>query len=105
MLRQNLTYTGHVVSDCGAVNNIQEQQLYHNDTPAQGAADALNAGTDLNCGDGYDVLNESLELKLTTSTAIDLALSRTLKGRFDLSQFNPIAQDPWSNITIDQVNA
>jgi beta-glucosidase-like glycosyl hydrolase len=105
MLRQNLTYTGHVVSDCGAVNNIQETQLYHNDTPAQGAADALNAGTDLNCGDGYDVLNESLELKLTTSTAIDLALSRTLKGRFDLSQFDPIAQDPWSNITIDQVNA
>ena len=105
MLRTNLSYTGHVVSDCGAVNNIRETQLYHNDTPIQGAADAINAGTDMNCGNGYDVLNESISKDLVSWDIVDQALTRTLKGRFELFQFDPVANDPWSNISSSEIGS
>ena len=48
-LRTEWGYTGHVVSDCGAVGNIlfpQKKAASISDA----AARAMNAGTDMNCG-------------------------------------------------------
>jgi xylan 1,4-beta-xylosidase len=44
----NWTVDGYVVSDCDAIQNIRLPHDYASD-PVQAAADALNAGTDLNC--------------------------------------------------------
>ena len=43
----------------GAVEDIVTSH-YYNDTMAEGAATALRAGTDADCGNGYDALNISL---------------------------------------------
>ena len=92
LLRRNWSFTGHVVSDCGAVTNLHLTQRYHNDTSEQGAADALIAGTDINCGSGYTALNASIGQGLVSWPVVDTALSRTLRGRFELGQFD-VAQD------------
>ena len=105
VLRKNLSFGGHIVSDCGAINNIQLTQKYKNDTPEQAAADALSAGTDLNCGNGYKFLNSSIAQGLTTWDNVDIGLSRTLLTRFELGMFDPVDDNPWSALTLDQVGS
>ena len=51
-LRNNWSYTGHVVSDCSAVGNIYDPAGYTDDLPSASAM-ALKAGTDMNCGPAY----------------------------------------------------
>ena len=55
-LRQEWGFRGFVVSDCGAVEKLTEM---HEFTPTYeaGAAKALRAGTDLNCGDYNPLIN------------------------------------------------
>ena len=59
LLRGQWAFDGYVVSDCGAVDDIVSEHLYNN-TLAEGAAAALTAGTDADCGSAYNALNESL---------------------------------------------
>jgi primosomal protein N' (replication factor Y) len=61
-------------------------------------AEALKAGTDLNCGGAYKALNESLSRGLVDVSDVDTAISRTLAGRFGLGQFDPPDSSPWRNI-------
>ncbi len=65
----------YVVSDCSAVEYIWQ---YHNFTNTETAAAsvALNAGTDLNCGQAYIKLNESIAHHQTTEDRLDEALTR-----------------------------
>ena len=124
LLRRNWSFTGHVVSDCGAVTNLHLTQRYRDDTSEQGAADALIAGTDINCGSGYTALNASIGQGLVSWSVVDTALSRTLRGRFELGQFDvadglPQApkpgrdegvdsdalHDPWSRLGLDEVRS
>ncbi len=82
-LRDQWHFGGYVVSDCDAVGNLTE---FHHYTPdaAHGAAAALNAGTDLDCGHSYNALNDALAQHLVTQTTIDRALHRLLLARVQL---------------------
>lgn len=57
-LRGDWGFTGFVVSDCDAIEAISDQHAYVA-TPAEGAAAALKAGTDLACLK-YDPLEDAL---------------------------------------------
>ncbi|KAF4629436.1 hypothetical protein G7Y89_g8710 [Cudoniella acicularis] len=77
----------YVVSDCGAVADIHD---YHNftDTQEGAAVVALNAGTDLECGQAYINLRSSLALNHTTEATIDRALTRLYSALFTLGYFD-----------------
>jgi beta-glucosidase len=103
-LRDGWGFGGYVVSDCDAVGNITE---YHHFTPdaAHGAAAALKAGTDLDCGTTYAHLQEALDQKLVTLAEIDRSLHRLLLERLRLGMLQPASCSPWSGIGPDQVDS
>ncbi|KAK8880292.1 glycoside hydrolase [Apiospora arundinis] len=76
-----------VVSDCSAVTDIWQ---WHNftDTEQAAAAVALNAGTDLECGNSYLKLNGSLADGETTEARMDEALTRLYKALFTVGYFD-----------------
>lgn len=84
----------YVVGDCGAVSYIANEHNFTNSL-ADGAAIALNAGTDLDCGfgQGFTSLNQSLADGSTTIEKVDQALIRLYSalatvGYFDGSRYS-----------------
>jgi beta-glucosidase len=96
-LRDQWGFGGYVVSDCDAVGNITEFHHYTADA-AHGAAAALKAGTDLDCGKTYAHLSEALDQKLVTIDDIDRSLHRLLLERFRLGMLQPASCSPYSTI-------
>src|SRR5512143_1310890 len=79
---------GYVVSDCGAVSDISEGHKARK-TAAEGAAMALLAGTDLECGSGsweagspdaFETLREAVRQGLVKESDVDNALRRLLRA-------------------------
>ena len=99
LLRQQWGFTGYIVSDCGAIDDIYAHHHFA-DTPEAAAADAVNAGCDICCGGDYNALLKSLQKGLVAEADIDNALSYALKTRFKLGLFDPADKVPFSNITI-----
>jgi beta-glucosidase len=97
LLRDQWRFQGHVVSDCGALDNIQT-----GDQPApdevRAAAMSLKAGCDLCCGDAYDHLVEAVQLGLVSEEEINLSLARSLRTRFRLGMFDPPNAIPFASI-------
>ena len=105
ILRNEWGFRGYVVSDCDAVADIVNG---HHFVPslAEAAGMALNAGTDLNCGDTYpNYLRESLDEGWTTEANVDTALVRVLSARVQLGEFDPPAQVPYSTITASVIQS
>jgi beta-D-xylosidase 4 len=88
-----------VVSDCSAVTDIWQ---WHNFTKTEeGAASvALNAGTDLECGNSYLKLNQSLALNHTTMARMDEALKRLYSALFTVAYFDGSEKSSlaWSDV-------
>lgn len=83
LVRGTWGFNGYVVSDCDAVGNISSYQHYAPDL-AHGAANALRAGVDLDCGRSYNALAESTAQKLVSQNEIKVALHRLLLARMRL---------------------
>jgi beta-glucosidase len=90
-------FNGYVVSDCDAVGNITEYQHYAADA-AHGAADALNAGVDLDCGNSYLALKQSFAQKLVSEATINRALHRLLLARLRLGMTDIVGCSPYERI-------
>ncbi len=95
-LRDDWGFDGHVVSDCGAVNDLHEGHKVTTDA-AESAAATLKAGTDLACT-SYAALHDAFERKLVTEADLDRALTRVLRTRFRLGLFDPEGSVPWSDV-------
>ncbi|MEP3226146.1 MAG: glycoside hydrolase family 3 C-terminal domain-containing protein [Parasphingorhabdus sp.] len=110
ILREQLGFTGFVVSDCGAIGNIHRPQ--HHDyvkTKAEAAALSVKAGTELVCGDGegsvYAALPEAVEKGLIEEATIDLALKRIFTARFKLGMFDNPNAVKYASIPMDVVGS
>jgi beta-glucosidase len=101
ILRQQWGFRGHVVSDCGAINDIFAFHKYAGST-YEAAAFALRAGCDLCCGGDYDGLTRAVSERLVTESEIDQALGRLLEARFRLGLFDPPAQVPYAQIPVTE---
>ena len=88
ILRNEWGFDGYIVSDCWAISDFYNFQGYASG-PAEAAAQALKAGTDLECGVDYSHLMEALGKKLVTEDDIDRAARRVMLARFRLSMFDP----------------
>lgn len=102
-LRNQWGFDGYVVSDCDAIDEITEY-LHYTADHAHGAADALKAGVDLDCGDTYSHLNEALDQHLVSLEDVDRALHRLLLARFRLGMLQPQSCSPWSAISPTQID-
>ena len=102
-VRQQWGFAGYVVSDCDAVDEITEF-LHYTADDAHGAAAALKAGVDLDCGGTYQHLNEALQQNLITANDVDQALHRLLLARLRLGMLQPVWCSPYATIAADAVD-
>ena len=103
ILRDEWGFEGHVVSDCGALNDLH---LHHKVTAdaAESAAMALKNGCDMSCICTYEHLGAAVARGLITEADIDQALARTLTTRFKLGLFDPPDAVPYASTPISVVN-
>ncbi len=88
ILRNEWGFKGYIVSDCWAISDFYTFQGYAKDA-AEAAAQAVKAGTDLECGEDYQHLAEAVSRGLLTETDIDKAIKRVMTARFRLGMFDP----------------
>jgi beta-glucosidase len=96
-VREGWGFQGYVVSDCDAVGNLTGSHHYTADA-AHGAAAALNAGTDLDCGSSYSALNEAFAQHIVAEQTIDRSLHRLLLARLRLGMLDNAACTPYNDI-------
>jgi len=97
VLRNKWNFDGYTVSDCGAIQDIYEGHGLAKDA-AEASAMAIKAGLNLNCGNSYKSLKESIARGLITEKDVDAALSQLLKTRFRLGFFDPEDKNPYNKI-------
>jgi len=95
ILRKDWGFTGYVVSDCDAVEDIYKQHRIVA-TAAQAAALAVKHGDDLNCGKTYTALVDAVHEGLISEAEIDTALKRLMRARFRLGMFDPPERVKWA---------
>ncbi len=107
-LRNAWKFDGYVVSDCAAVADISTGHHYAQDM-AHGAAVAVKAGTDLECGYGtgqaFPSLVDAVHQGLIKESEIDNALRRLFRARFKLGMFDPPSTFAYGRIPISEVNS
>jgi beta-glucosidase len=90
-LRDAWGFKGFVVSDCGAIVDVNQG---HKKTPdiTHSAALALQAGTDLSCSiwtPGFNTLGEAVRKGLVSEDLVTQAAERLYTARFKLGLFDP----------------
>ncbi len=73
-LRNDWGFNGYVVTDCGAVYDMQEFHHYR-PTEAENAIEVLRAGVELNCGTGYSSLADAARQGKVKPAELDRALT------------------------------
>jgi beta-glucosidase len=98
ILRGEYGFTGFVVSDCGAIDDIF---LHHKLVPTgvEASAMAVRSGTDLDCGRIYNTrLVEAVHRGRITEAEINTAVTRLFTARFRLGMFDPADRVPYAQI-------
>ncbi len=107
-LREAWGFDGYVVSDCAAVADVFTGHHYAPDM-AHGAAVAVKAGTDLECGYGkgqaFPSLVDAVHQGLIKESEIDTALHRLYRARFELGMFDPLTSYAYGQIPFSEVNS
>jgi beta-glucosidase len=104
ILRNRWGFEGYVVSDCGAIDNFYRTHKTSPDAAAA-AADAVIAGTDLECGSSYKALLESVRRGEIQEAEIDVAVRRLFTARMKLGMFDPDSRVPYSQIPYSVVGS
>lgn len=100
ILRDKFGFKGYVVSDCGAICDIDENhKLTAN--KAESAALAVNNGCELNCGTAYQWLKTSVAMGLLSEETITEAVVKLFTARFRLGMFDDDCE--YDNISYDVV--
>ncbi len=103
ILRGEWGFSGHVVSDCWALNDLHTTHGVTSD-PAESAALAVKHGCDLECGQTFDFLSVALSRGLLTESDIDLAVTRIYTTRFKLGMFDPQEDVPFASTPESVIN-
>jgi beta-glucosidase len=103
-LRQDWGFNGYVVSDCDAVDDIYRGHHFTG-SAEQADADAVKAGTDLDCGSAYKALTKAVAENLLSESEIDTAVTRLFTARMRLGMFDPPASVPFNAIPYSEVDS
>jgi beta-glucosidase len=104
VLRKEWGFRGHVVSDCGALDDLYQGHKVVK-TKTEAAALALSRGVDLNCGDTYTKLPEAVRQGLLKESQVDSALAILLRTRFKLGLFDGPQATPYDRLGPEVVNS
>ena len=97
ILRNEWGFKGYIVSDCGAISDFYKFNGYAKDA-TEAAAQAIKAGTDLECGSDYKNLKDAVDRGLLTEDDINKAVRRVFTARFKLGMFDPDEMVPYAQI-------
>ena len=103
-LRDDWGFKGYTVSDCDAVGDIASGHHFAA-SPEEAAAQAVKAGTDLDCGSTYKNLTKAVDEHLLAEADIDAAVVRLFTARMRLGMFDPPASVPFNTIPFSEVNS
>jgi len=98
ILRDEWGFDGLITSDCGAIRDFLPR--WHNTAKdaAQASAQAVLAGTDVECGSEYKNLPEAVRRGEVKEADLDNSLRRLLIARFELGDFDSDDLNPWTKI-------
>ena len=98
ILRDEWGFDGLITSDCGAIRDFLPR--WHNTAkdPAQASAQAILAGTDVECGSEYKNLPEAVRRGEIKEADLDKSLRRLMIARFELGDFDSDDLNPWTKI-------
>jgi beta-glucosidase len=104
ILRDEWHFRGHVVTDCGALDDIFERHKVL-PGPVETAAAAIKAGVDLDCSSvlQQDVL-KAVQAGLLTPQQVDSALAPLIRTQLKLGFFDAKATIPFSAYGADSVH-
>ena len=104
ILRDEFDFNGHVVSDCGAINDIHTN---HNFTRSslESIAYAIKGGVDLNCGNLYLDIPLAVKKGLLNESDVDKSLKRLLLTRLKLGLFEPEGTGPYDHLDEKIINS
>jgi beta-glucosidase len=102
-LRDAWGFNGFVVSDCGAIVDVNQG---HKKTPdiVHSAALALEAGADLSCSiwaPGFNTLADAVRQGLVKEGLVTQAAERLYTARMKLGMFDPQGSSPLDNIRLN----
>ncbi|HEX4039644.1 MAG TPA: glycoside hydrolase family 3 C-terminal domain-containing protein [Acidobacteriaceae bacterium] len=107
-LRNDWHFQGYVVSDCAAVADIDTGHHYAPDM-AHAAADAVKAGTDLECryqqGWAFPSLVDAVHQNLISEADINTSVHRLFRARLALGMFDPASSFAYGHIPFSVVNS
>lgn len=97
ILRNQWKFDGYVTSDCWGIKDFAAHHKTHrNDEEAVAAA--VLTGTDLECGDLYHLLEQSVNRGLITERDINVSLNRLFTILFRIGMFDPADRVPYASI-------
>src|SRR5512133_2689056 len=97
ILRNEWNFKGYIVSDCWAISDFYRFTHFAKDA-VEAAAQAVKAGTDLECGVDYKNLVEAVKRGLLTEDDINIAVKRIFTARLKLGMFDPDEMVPYAQI-------
>ncbi|WP_324670639.1 glycoside hydrolase family 3 N-terminal domain-containing protein [Hymenobacter sp. GOD-10R] len=104
VLRKEWGFRGHVVSDCGALDDLYQGHKVVK-TQTEAAVLALQRGVNLNCGDTYTALVGAVKQGMLKETQLDSSLAVLLRTRFKLGLFDPKGTTPYDKIPTSVINS
>jgi beta-glucosidase len=97
ILRNEWGFKGYIVSDCWAISDFYNYTHFAKDA-TEAAAQAVKAGTDLECGVDYKNLVDAVKRGILTEENINVAIKRIFTARFKLGMFDPDEIVPYAQI-------
>jgi beta-glucosidase len=104
ILLKEWNFKGHVVTDCGALDDIYLRHKVRPDA-VHVAADAIKAGVDLDCSTLLqNEVMKAVKMKLLKVGDVDKALSAILRTEFKLGFYDDRSLNPYYNYGADSVH-